>query len=323
MQTLTLSLTLLHAVAATTPQPRWQAGVSAIGAEMYVACGKTAININTWSTKLQSMELDSGRWRDHTDVPEAGPCDSAAGPKGRLWVVSQTAVHVYDPRVQRWTHRLNRPTPSMNTVAVWAPRRGLLLLGGRSPRADYDWRRDHWTTADIKQGSVWQLTVDAKKARWKVLPPLPTPDYWHSAVVRGEEVIVLPGWAGSNAVGLGPPHSAGSKPGWRRVSDYSKMMTASVTLPDRRVAVFNSGHGNAVIIRLLSDKATSWQKRPTKHPFAQRDWNAVGAIVHNGQAIIFGYHEARGGASLYEEAYVAVGRWQPSDGQLTFPWSKP
>ncbi|HEY2987821.1 MAG TPA: kelch repeat-containing protein, partial [Candidatus Binatia bacterium] len=159
-------------LAGAMPEPRQEAGITALGNMIYIIGGYGADQIP--STLVQVYDPAANKWKQAAPIPEAMHHHGVAGSDGKIYVVGGftgtfakrnpiTSVWQYDPANDRWEKRAPLPTPR-GALAVAVVDGRIYAMGGERFKSTGELTA-YEPVADV-------AVYDAKTNAWEVLPPL-------------------------------------------------------------------------------------------------------------------------------------------------------
>jgi N-acetylneuraminic acid mutarotase len=158
-------------LATAMPEPRQEAGVTALGNMVYIIGGYGADQVP--STLVQAYDPATNKWKQAAPMPEGLHHHGVAAVDGKIYVVGGftgvfakrnpiNSVWQYDPAADRWEKRASLPT-ARGALAVAALDGRIYAMGGE--RFNVEKPGTYEPVADV---SVYEPKTDA----WEVLPPL-------------------------------------------------------------------------------------------------------------------------------------------------------
>jgi N-acetylneuraminic acid mutarotase len=159
-------------LAGAMPEPRQEAGITALGNMIYIVGGYGADTLP--STLVQVYDPAANKWKQAAPIPEAMHHHGVASADGRIYVVGGftgsfakrvpvNSVWQYDPASDRWEKRAPLPTPR-GALAVAVVDGRIYAMGGERFRDPVE---------SIAYEPVADVAVyDPKTNAWEVLPPL-------------------------------------------------------------------------------------------------------------------------------------------------------
>ena len=154
------------------PEPRQEAGITALGTTIYVIGGYGADQVP--STLVQAYDTAANKWKQTAPIPEAMHHHGVAAADGKIYVVGGftgafakrnpiTSVWQYDPATDRWDKRAPLPAPR-GALAVAVVDGRVYAMGGERFRSTGE-STSYEPVADV-------AVYDPKANAWEVLPPL-------------------------------------------------------------------------------------------------------------------------------------------------------
>jgi N-acetylneuraminic acid mutarotase len=161
----------LWTLATAMPEPRQEAGVTALGNMVYIVGGYGADQVP--STLVQAYDPAANKWKQAAPIPEGLHHHGVAAVDGKIYVVGGftgtfakrnpvNSVWQYDPGADRWEKRAPLPT-ARGALAVAALDGRIYAMGGERFNAAKPGTYE--PVADV-------AVYDPKSDKWEVVPPL-------------------------------------------------------------------------------------------------------------------------------------------------------
>jgi N-acetylneuraminic acid mutarotase len=158
-------------LAGAMPEPRQEAGITALGNMLYVIGGYGADQVP--STLVQVYDATANKWRQIAPIPEAMHHHGVAAVEGKIYVVGGftgtfgkrnpiASVWQYDPAADRWQKRAPLTAPR-GALAVAVLDGRIYAMGGE--RFSAGGAQPYEPVADA---AVYDPKIDA----WEMLPPM-------------------------------------------------------------------------------------------------------------------------------------------------------